>query len=78
MGFSGLFLRAPWLFPEIAMARETGKASRLLASWAKMDLLLLDDLCLLPLTQDQRHDLLEILEDRWETRSTLVESFVKI
>lgn len=74
LGFSGLFLRAPRLFPEIALARETGKASRLLASWAKMDLLLLDDLCLLPLTQDQRHDLLEILEDRWETRSTLVTS----
>ncbi|MHB1287568.1 MAG: IS21-like element helper ATPase IstB [Leptospirales bacterium] len=74
LGFSGLFLRTPRLFPEIALARETGKASRLLASWAKMDLLLLDDLCLLPLTQDQRHDLLEILEDRWETRSTLVTS----
>ena len=74
LGFSGLFLRAPRLFPEIALARETGKASRLLASWAKMDLLILDDLCLLPLTQDQRHDLLEILEDRWETRSTLVTS----
>jgi DNA replication protein DnaC len=74
LGFSGLFLRTPRLFPEIALARETGKASRLLAAWAKMDLLLLDDLCLLPLTQDQRHDLLEILEDRWETRSTLVTS----
>ena len=74
LGFSGLFLRTPRLFPEIALARETGKASRLLASWAKMDLLLLDDLCLLPFTQDQRHDLLEILEDRWETRSTLVTS----
>ena len=74
LGFSCLFLRTPRLFPEIALARETGKASRLLASWAKMDLLILDDLCLLPLTQDQRHDLLEILEDRWETRSTLVTS----
>ena len=50
------------------------RASRLLASWGKMDLLLLDDPCLLPLTQDQRSDLLEILEDRWETRSTLVTS----
>lgn len=74
LGFSCLFLRTPRLFPEIALARETGKASRLLSSWARMDLLLLDDLCLLPLTQDQRHDLLEILEDRWETRSTLVTS----
>jgi DNA replication protein DnaC len=74
LGFSGLFLRTPRLFPEIALAREIGKASRLLASWAKIDLLILDDLCLLPLTQDQRHDLLEILEDRWETRSTLVTS----
>ena len=74
LGFSCLFLRAPRLFPEIALARETGKASRLLSSWAKRNLLLLDDQCLFPLTQDQRHDLLEILEDRWETRSTLVTS----
>ncbi len=74
LGFSTLFLRTPRVFPEIALARETGKASRLLASWAKTDLLILDDLCLLPLSQDQRHDLLEILEDRWETRSTLVTS----
>ena len=74
LGFSGLFLRTPRLFPEIALGRETGKASRLLAVWSKVDLLILDDLCLLALTQDQRHDLLEILEDRWETRSTLVTS----
>ena len=74
LGFSSLFLRTPRLFPEIALAREAGKASRLLSTWAKMDLLILDDLCLLPFTQEQRHDLLEILEDRWETRSTLVTS----
>ena len=39
-----------------------------------MELLFLDDLCLFPITQDQRLDLLDILEDRWETRSTLVTS----
>ncbi len=74
LGFASLLLRVPRLFPEIALARETGKASRLLSAWAKTDLLVLDDLCLLPLTQEQRHDFLEILEDRWETRSTLVTS----
>lgn len=73
-GFTCLSLRAPRLFSEVGLARATGKFSRLLAAWAKIDVLLLDDFLLAPLSQDNRHDLLEILEDRWDTRSTLVTS----
>ena len=43
-----------------------------------MDLLILDDFGLKPLTQTERHDLLEIIEDRHERRSTLVTSQLPI
>jgi len=74
IGFTCLSLRAPRLFSELGLARATGKLSRLLASWAKIDLMVIDDFLLAPLSQENRHDLLEILEDRWDTRATLVTS----
>jgi DNA replication protein DnaC len=46
----------------------------LIATLAKTDLLVLDDFGLSPLNQEQRHDLLEILEDRHNIRSTIVTS----
>lgn len=51
---------------------------KLLSSFAKADLLVLDDYGLAPLTQEQRHDFLEILEDRHELKSTLVTSQLPI
>ncbi len=48
------------------MAKGDGRYLKLLTSFAKTDLLVLDDYGLLPLTQEQRHDFLEILEDRHE------------
>jgi DNA replication protein DnaC len=41
---------------------------------AKTDLLYLDDFGLAPLTDEQRHDLLEIIEERYKRRSTLITS----
>jgi DNA replication protein DnaC len=51
---------------------------KLLSSFAKADLLVLDDYGLAPLTQEHRHDFLEILEDRHELKSTLVTSQLPI
>ena len=47
---------------------------KLLTSFAKTDLLVLDDYGLLELNQVQRHDLLEILGDRHGLKSTLMTS----
>jgi len=47
-----------------ALARLDGRWSRLLAALAKVDVLVLDDLALRPLTTDQAADLLEVIEDR--------------
>jgi DNA replication protein DnaC len=73
-GFSVRYLRMPRLFGELEIARADGRYGKLLAGWARTDLLLLDDWGLVPLTDAHRRDLLEILEDRHEARSTLVTS----
>ena len=73
-GFSALYLRLPRLLHDIAIARGDATYPKLLASFAKLDLLVLDDFGLAKLNADHRRDLLEILEDRYATRSTLVTS----
>src|SRR3954449_5397520 len=58
----------------LALARGDGHHPRLLKSLARVELLILDDWGLSPLTADQRRDLLEILEDRHGRGSTMVTS----
>lgn len=73
-GFSVLYLRVARLFADLALARGDGRYIKLLATFAKTDLLILDDYGLSPFTREQRYDFLEILEDRHGLRSTLVTS----
>ncbi len=69
-----MYRRAPRLFDEMRLARADGTYARLLGRVAKMDVLVLDDFAIAPLTDGERRDLLEILEDRHGTRSTIVTS----
>ena len=73
-GYSALYLRLPRLFQNLALAKGDGSYAKLLQGFAKVNLLLLDDYGLTTLDADQRHDLLEILEDRHAIHSTLVTS----
>jgi DNA replication protein DnaC len=73
-GHRALYLRVPRLLDELALARADGRLPRLLAAWAKVDLLVLDDLGLRPLTPAQAADLLEVIEDRHGLRASLVTS----
>ena len=73
-GFNTLYIRIARLFNDLALAKGDGRYIKILATLAKTDLLVLDDYGLAGLTKDQRHDLLEILEDRNGLRSTLVTS----
>lgn len=73
-GFSTLYLRLPRLFEDLRLAHADGRYPKLLASLAKTDLLVLDDWGLAPMHDRDRRELLEILEDRHELRSTLVTS----
>ena len=77
-GYSVLYLRVARLFADLALARGDGRYIKLLATFAKTDLLILDDWGLAPFTKEQRYDFLEILEDRHGLRSTLVTSQLPI
>jgi DNA replication protein DnaC len=67
-------VRASRLFHELHVARGDGSYLRTLARLAKTDLLVIDDWGLAALTSPERHDLLEVLEDRPEGASTLITS----
>jgi DNA replication protein DnaC len=77
-GFSVLYLRLPRLLQDIAIARGDGRYPKLLDTLAKTDLLVLDDWGLARFTPENQRDLLEILEDRYASRSTLVTSQIPI
>jgi DNA replication protein DnaC len=66
--------RAPRLFAALALARGDGRYARVLRGLARVDLLILDDWGPERLDDQQRRDLLEIVEDRHERRSTIVTS----
>jgi len=73
-GHTALYLRAPRLFTDLAIARADGRLPKVLAGFARIDVLVIDDLALQPLTAAQGSDLLEIVEDRSQRRSTIVTS----
>src|SRR6516225_4508023 len=73
-GFTATYVRAPRLLHALAVSRGDGSYARLLAKYAKLDLLAIDDWLLAPLTDAERRDLLEVIEDRSERTSTLIAS----
>lgn len=73
-GYTARYLRLPRLLQELLIAKGDGSYLKRMAEIAKTEVLLLDDWGLSKLTTEQRHDLLEILEDRHGSRSTLVTS----
>ncbi len=74
LGYTALYVRAPRLFNDLALAKGDGRYQRLMKSLAKMNLLVIDDWGLSALNDSERMDLLEILEDRHNTQSTIVTS----
>jgi DNA replication protein DnaC len=73
-GLTALYLRLPRFLPELPMAKGDGRYGKLLMTLAKTDLLILDDWGLAPLSDENRRDLLEIVEDRHGCRATRVTS----
>lgn len=71
-GHSVVYRRVPRLVEELQLARGDGSYPRLLARWAKTDVLILDDWGLKPLGSEERHDLLEVIEDRHGEHSTVI------
>jgi DNA replication protein DnaC len=77
-GFSSLYVRSPRLFHDVAIARADGSYLKLMNKLAKANLLIIDDLGLAPMTEHERRDLLEIIEDRNDLFSTIAVSQIPI
>ena len=68
------YYRAPHLFTDLADARSIGRYPQVLARLRRCDLLIIDDWGIAALTEPEQRDLLEVLDDRHDERSTLVAS----
>src|ERR1700733_5357618 len=66
------------MFSDLALARRTGRYPRLMRQLRSVDLLILDDWGLEPLGAEQRHDMMEIVEERCGRKSTLIASQVPV
>ena len=77
-GYTSTYVRVPRLLHGLALARGDGSYVRELARLAKADVIILDDWGLTPMADAERHDLLEILEDRNGLKATIVTSQLPI
>lgn len=71
-GLSCRYYRMPRLLSDLLTARGDGSYPKLLTRLAKIQLLILDDWGLAPLAPQEARDMLEIIDDRSEARSTLI------
>lgn len=73
-GFRVLYRRMPRLFEELSLAKSDGTYTKKLAQLARADVMIVDDFGLGTVKESQRHDLLEVLEDRYGRRSMVLTS----
>jgi DNA replication protein DnaC len=73
-GYTVLYRPAPKLFRDLLIARADGSLSRLLEGIARTDVLVVDDFAMAPLNEQERRDFLEICDDRYNRRSTILTS----
>ena len=74
LDYSALYFRLARLLQQLDIAKGDGRYEKLLKSFAKTNVLIIDDWGLKKLVKEQNHDLLEIFEDRHRLQSTLITS----
>lgn len=77
-GYSALFLKAAELFRDLAASRADGSHSKHLYQLGHVDVLIVDDWVMAPLTEAERRDFLEICDTRYQARSVLLTSQIPI
>lgn len=77
-GSRALYRRAPRLAEELAIARADGSYTKVLATFARAHVLVIDDWGLAPLKDQERRDLLEVFEDRYAVSSTIITSQIGV
>jgi DNA replication protein DnaC len=73
-GFFAVHKRMAELFRDLGMARADGSIGSVLGKLARTDVLLLDDFAMAPMKDSERRDFLEICDDRYQRRSTILTS----
>ena len=73
-GYSVFYARAQPLFRDLALARADGSLRHLLAKLGRVDVVVIDDWAMAPLTETERRDFWEICEERYQRRSTVLTS----
>jgi DNA replication protein DnaC len=73
-GFRALLARTPRLLHDLGIARADGSYASMLQKIARAEVLVLDDFLIAPLKDQERRDLLEVLEDRYDRASTVITS----
>jgi len=73
-GYTTLYQRVPRLLQEIAVSRLDGRYAKLIAPIIKCEVLILDDLLISPLTREEQRELLEIVEERYDRKATIITS----
>src|SRR5207245_139247 len=77
-GYSAFYTRAAALFRDLAIARADGSLRSLLARLSRIDVLVIDDWVMAPLSEPERRDFWEICEDRYQVRSTILTSQLRV
>lgn len=73
-GHTTLYQRVPRLLHDIAVSRLDGRYNKIIAPIGKCEVLILDDLLISPLTRNEQRELLEIVEERYDRKATVVTS----
>jgi DNA replication protein DnaC len=74
LGHTIKYERIPRLLGELYVAHADGTYPKVMNRLAKIDVLILDDFGLAPLSDTERRDLLEVVEDRQNRKPTIVTS----
>jgi DNA replication protein DnaC len=73
-GYTTLYQRVPRLLHDIAVSRLDGRYNKIIAPIGKCEVLILDDLLISPLTRNEQRELLEIVEERYDRKATIITS----
>ena len=77
-GYRTFYIRSPKLYYELAVSRGDGSYGKMINKLARTQILIIDDLGLAPMTDSERRDLLEVIEDRHGNASTIITSQLPI
>jgi DNA replication protein DnaC len=73
-GYRVYYTRAAALFRDLSLARADGSLRQLLRRLNRIDVLVVDDWVMAPMSEPERRDFWEIAEDRYQAHSTILTS----